>query len=813
MSLSPVSYIAPNYRDYQGWWLKAYVASTTTPKAISLDASGNVQVAKLQLNANGFIVSAGGAIVTPYIAGIYDAYLFPNEESADNNNTTNAIRVANNIIPLTGEFADVVIYVKSVAAIPEVNSVLRPQIMVENYHLNVIGGGGVFYWDAGKNKNTHNGGTVIDPDKTFPTSWANQSEVISWFAAGSGLGCWVRQYEGLVSVNWFGAVGNCVTNTTVGNTNYNPATSNGYDNTLSFQKAIDVATALKTSVTVEDSVNWYKIVSAITVTCGLSGGTQQGSKLKFPDLGTSFRSTYAFEIVDAKYAIFSNFSFDGTVSADPEVWTNNYDNFTGRRGIRSYGTSDRQEFKNITITNVNNGIGFYGGPETVIINNINISRCRGNFGDGIYMSGGKQSCKITNCAVSDFTRIGLVQDSPDGGIIQDNVVENCYFTNGHDSSVLHGGGEFNSGIWLEQTARSVIRNCTSYDTGARGFVVTTGGRALEIAGYTECYSLIDGCIAEDCGSGFVTSQLGTLPANHRVTNCTSLNCQTDDITGDCKDGTLNVYIDNFYSEHFFTQSQSRVFNFSSDRANGVIRIVIDGAKIKSDFDPATFNFNSNNGHIATFSNSGIINYNVSNLVDDNGVLLNLNHGPFSGVFVIQDTPNLYVNSVKSKELNILRCGVNRLLSVAGTKFYAGNSVFNSGLSLTTNTDIVFDYCTFNVPDDGRVWISNNNASINEPNAIVARFSNCNFYKNYLGSTPYSIQFSTKANPNTTGIVLSNNIFYNTSNDGDGGYPIFFNAGFAHFLGMNYLDNTVEFTSRSGTNNSTATTNMTKLALQ
>ena len=102
MALSPVSYIAPNYRDYQGWWLKAYFASTTTPKAMSLDASGDIEVAKLQLNVDGFIVSAGGAIIIPFIDGPYDAYLFRTEALADANDTTGAIRVADNITAASG---------------------------------------------------------------------------------------------------------------------------------------------------------------------------------------------------------------------------------------------------------------------------------------------------------------------------------------------------------------------------------------------------------------------------------------------------------------------------------------------------------------------------------------------------------------------------------------------------------------------------------------------------------------------------------------------------------------------------------------
>jgi hypothetical protein len=97
MAFSAVAFIAPNYRDFKNYWLKAYNPGTTTPKVMALDNNGTVQVAKLQLNANGFIVSAGQALVVPYIDGPYDLWLFPTSTEADANNTSSAKRVADNI--------------------------------------------------------------------------------------------------------------------------------------------------------------------------------------------------------------------------------------------------------------------------------------------------------------------------------------------------------------------------------------------------------------------------------------------------------------------------------------------------------------------------------------------------------------------------------------------------------------------------------------------------------------------------------------------------------------------------------------------
>jgi hypothetical protein len=103
MAFSPIAFIAPNYSDYGTYWLKAYLPGSTTPKALATDSAGTTTFAKVQLNVNGFFKSAGGALITPYVEGAYDAYLFETEAEADANNTASAIRLADNITPLADE--------------------------------------------------------------------------------------------------------------------------------------------------------------------------------------------------------------------------------------------------------------------------------------------------------------------------------------------------------------------------------------------------------------------------------------------------------------------------------------------------------------------------------------------------------------------------------------------------------------------------------------------------------------------------------------------------------------------------------------
>tara|TARA_B100000809_G_scaffold214531_1_gene219349 strand:- start:2460 stop:3023 length:564 start_codon:yes stop_codon:yes gene_type:complete len=103
MSFSPISFIATNYRDYKNWWLKAYVAGTTSPLAMSPNGDGTSATIKYQINKDGFFVSAGDALVIPHIAGRYDLFIFPTESEADNNDTSSALRVADGIFISTGD--------------------------------------------------------------------------------------------------------------------------------------------------------------------------------------------------------------------------------------------------------------------------------------------------------------------------------------------------------------------------------------------------------------------------------------------------------------------------------------------------------------------------------------------------------------------------------------------------------------------------------------------------------------------------------------------------------------------------------------
>jgi hypothetical protein len=77
------------------------------------------------------------------------------------------------------------------------------QISLTSFFSDTEGGGGMFYWDSSANKNTHNGGTIIDP--VVANSEATTTSITgAYFTAGTGTGVWKRIYEGRVNLKWFG---------------------------------------------------------------------------------------------------------------------------------------------------------------------------------------------------------------------------------------------------------------------------------------------------------------------------------------------------------------------------------------------------------------------------------------------------------------------------------------------------------------------------------------------------------------------------------------------------------------------------------
>jgi hypothetical protein len=143
MAYSPIAFTAANYRDYKFNWLKAYEPGTTTPKAMGTDSTLSAFISKAQVNIDGFFVSAGGTLITPYVDGTYDLWLFPTEAEAEANDTSSALRLADAVTG-AADLAEAI----SLAPVSEVITLIDGQTVVTfptqttggaEFHINGIG--------------------------------------------------------------------------------------------------------------------------------------------------------------------------------------------------------------------------------------------------------------------------------------------------------------------------------------------------------------------------------------------------------------------------------------------------------------------------------------------------------------------------------------------------------------------------------------------------------------------------------------------------------------------------------------------------
>ncbi len=137
MAFSPIAFTIPEYDRalFSNWWLKPYEPGTTTPKPMATDETGNTQVSRFELNSQGFPQTAGGALVIPFIDGRYDLFLFPTAQEADDNDTTNALMFADNI--LAGASGEIVTKHDSVAdMIADLNLVVGDLVRTASYYNN-----------------------------------------------------------------------------------------------------------------------------------------------------------------------------------------------------------------------------------------------------------------------------------------------------------------------------------------------------------------------------------------------------------------------------------------------------------------------------------------------------------------------------------------------------------------------------------------------------------------------------------------------------------------------------------------------------
>jgi len=220
--------------------------------------------------------------------------------------------------------------------------------------------------------------------------------------------------------------------------------------------------------------------------------------------------------------VFKDFSYDCGLSADPLNWTAQYDSFTGSRGLTLINCN-RVQVQNIRTTNVMQASVALYSCDDVIVTNVHATRNRGNFGDGFYSDGGNNH-SYRNCSVQDFTRIGFVAEGDSTQPSRQITYENCVAIYGHNSSVLHGGGEINAGFWGEFASNLTYIRCFSYDTRDTGFrapiALLDSSRFGDDIYAQDAFNIgYYDCVAGKCVYGFVNSLLSKVDVQFSYNNC------------------------------------------------------------------------------------------------------------------------------------------------------------------------------------------------------------------------------------------------------------------------------------------------------
>lgn len=291
-------------------------------------------------------------------------------------------------------------------------------------------------------------------------------------------------------------------------------------NTTKLQQAIDYATQKGHKLWLPNGVF---LTGKLNLTCDIDGvGT-----LKFLNTGT----VYDCLSITTNGVTVNNITLDG----NRIVNGTGYDGYKGTCGI--YVTANDVSIFNVKIKNTFT-MGIYAGEcNRLKIAHCDIQNIKGNYGDGIFLTGCVDSQVLYN-KVQDYTRIGIVTEGNTTVKSKNISIIGNWIYNGHDASVLTGGGEYNSGIWCENTLGTTITHNTIKQNTHYGIIV------VPIINDNKVYSyLIDGNNIRDCNSGIVWG--GDLYGDTTIINNNIYGTYTVGVSVGTKD-SKNVLISNCY---------------------------------------------------------------------------------------------------------------------------------------------------------------------------------------------------------------------------------------------------------------------------
>ena len=218
---------------------------------------------------------------------------------------------------------------------------------------------------------------------------------------------------------------------------------------------------------------------------------------------------------------FEGITFDGSVSVDPAVWnTSNYDTFTGSSGL-SVEACKRPRIIRCRFVNTRQHGLRVAGCMGAVVQGCTTQRSRGAFGDGFYLVS-NIGLSVAQCWADDYTRIGFVVDSFGDNLLTNHKISltSLLATNGHDASIMYGGGEFNAGVWCEHTGDVEGSGIFAANNTHRGINVCTGSKTNGFPG-THAMITLSNCQTVGGAWGIYVYSLGNLPVVANIKGCTA----------------------------------------------------------------------------------------------------------------------------------------------------------------------------------------------------------------------------------------------------------------------------------------------------
>ncbi len=231
--------------------------------------------------------------------------------------------------------------------------------------------------------------------------------------------------------------------------------------------------------------------------------------------------------------VVSDLTLDGNCSADPSAWTSaNFNSFTGAKALAVTDATNVRIERIFTRNTVRAGISVVRSSQ-VVIENCGTTRSRGKYGDGLYITG-SDAVTIRNVTATDYTRIGFVTEQNNATKripTRQALFENCFATDGHNSSILYGDNEYNAGFWAENSMEVLFVDCYSINNTHVGFVFA----ANTTADNTKPQCVFSNCFSSKTGSAFIASNVKGV-----ISSCIFDNCRGQEVDKFIASGSMQT---------------------------------------------------------------------------------------------------------------------------------------------------------------------------------------------------------------------------------------------------------------------------------